>query len=365
MLEADNQPDQKADNETFQQPPPLPAPPPPTAVPPTIQVMSPGRDRSGLWALFGVVAGFMLPVIGCGAFFFITVFSLTLAGSAGTSTGTSSGGFGDAVAIVRVEGVITASDVSDVGTGALSGLVIADLEAAASDPAVKAIVLRVDSPGGGVTGAAQIYEAILEIDKPIVVSMASLAASGGYYVSAPADYIFARPDTLTGSIGVISTFINAEELLEEIGVEATVIATGDNKDFGSFFTDLTPEQVEIWRSITDELFNEFIRVIADGRNMSEDSVRALADGRVYSGRQALENGLVDELGDLDAAIAKAADLGGISGDPRIIEYQRIPSFEDLLLGFSANINRSQSDEINQLIQDMTTPTLEYRYIGPR
>jgi protease-4 len=286
-----------------------------------------------------------------------------LASSGGGATTTSTG-FGDAVAIVRVEGVITASDETDIGTGALSGIVISDLETAGGDPDVKAIVLRVDSPGGVVTGAAQIYEAILEIDKPIVVSMAGTAASGGYYISAPADYIFARPDTLTGSIGVISTFINAEEFLDDLGIEATVIASGDNKDFGSFFNDLSPEQEEIWRSITDELYNEFVRVIADGRNMTEAEVRELADGRVYSGRQALANDLVDELGDLEEAIQKAAELGGISGDPRIIEYDRIPTLDELLLGLSTNLNRSKAGEINQLIHDFTTPTLEYRYIGP-
>lgn len=323
------------------------------------------RDRSGIWAMVGVVAGFMLPTIACSLLTLVGIIGLSLAGSGGGGKTTTSTGFGDAVAIVRVEGIIIASDETEVGTGALSGIVISDLETAAADPTVKAIVLRVDSPGGGVTGAAQIYEALLEIDKPIVVSMAGTAASGGYYVSAPADYIFARPDTLTGSIGVISTFINAEALLEDLGVEATVIASGENKDFGSYFNDLTPEQEEIWRSITNELFDEFVRVIVDGRNMSESVVRELADGRVYSGRQAVANGLVDELGDLEEAIQKAADLGGISGEPRIIEYQRIPTFEDILFGFSTNLNRSQSDEINQLIQDFTTPMVEYRYIGPQ
>jgi protease-4 len=334
-------------------------------VQPPQQIIHHHRDRSGIWALVGVIAGFMLPTIACSILTLVALVGLSLAGNGASGTTTTSSGFGDAVAIVRVEGIITASDETDIGTGALSGIVIADLETAASDPNVKAIVLRVDSPGGGVTGAAQIYEAILEIDKPIVVSMAATAASGGYYISAPADYIFARPDTLTGSIGVISTFINAEELLQDLGVEATVIASGDNKDFGSYFNELSPEQIEIWRSITNELFDEFVRIIVDGRSLSESAVRELADGRVYSGRQALANGLIDELGDLDDAIQKAADLGSISGDPRIIEYERIPSLEELLLGFSTTMNRTQSDEINQLIQDFTTPTLEYRYIGPQ
>jgi protease-4 len=343
---------------SLEQPGYQPAQPPP-------QIIHHHRDRSGIWALIGVAAGFMLPAMGCSLLMLVAFIGLSLAGSGSAGPVTSSGGFGDAVAVVRVEGVITAGDETDVGTGALSGVVIADLEAAEADPSVKAIVLRVDSPGGGVTGAAQIYEALLEVNKPVVVSMAATAASGGYYVSAPADYIFARPDTLTGSIGVISTFINAQEFLDELGVEATIIASGDNKDFGSFFNELSPEQEEIWRTITDELFDEFVRVIVDGRNMSEAAVRELADGRVYSGQQALANGLVDELGDLDEAVRKAADLGGISGDPRIVEYERIPSFQELLLGFSATLNRSQSDEINQLIQDFTTPMVEYRYVGPQ
>ena len=198
MLDAENQPIPEPGHPGIDQSEPAPNPTmsDATAVPVPVQVApsaAPPRDRSGLWALFGVVAGFMLPVIGCGTFFFITVFSLSLAGSVGgAAPRATGGGFGDAVAVVRVEGVIFASDETDIGTGALSGIVIADLEAAAADPSVKAIVLRVDSPGGGVTGSAQIYEAVLEVDKPVVVSMGVTAASGGYYVSAPADHCYRR-----------------------------------------------------------------------------------------------------------------------------------------------------------------------------
>jgi len=351
MVEEDIQPSLEQPKIQVPQPPP--------------QVIHHHRDRSGIWALIGVVAGFMLPTISCGMLTLITFIGLTIASSSSGGPTMTSSGFGDAVAIVRVQGVISASDDNVSGTGALSGVVIADLEAAASDPSVKAIVIRVDSPGGGVTGSAQIYEAVLALDKPVVVSMAGTAASGGYYISAPADYIFARPDTLTGSIGVISTFINAEELLDNLGVQETVIATGDNKDFGSYFNDLTQEQVEIWRSITNELFDEFVRVVAEGRDMSEADVRELADGRVYSGRQALANGLIDELGDLDDAIKKAAELGGISGDPRIVRFDHNPTLEELLLGFSTSFNRTKADEVNELILEFTSPKVEYRYIGPQ
>jgi protease-4 len=293
---------------------------------------------------------------------FFSFFSLALAGGGGNPPGTSTG-FGDAVAIVRVEGVISAGDAENIPSGATSGTVIADLERAATDPTVKAIVLRVDSPGGTVTGSAQIYDELLEMDKPIVVSMASTAASGGYYVSAPAEYIFARPDTVTGSIGVIYTIINAEELLADLGVEVTTITSGPNKDFGSLWSELTPEQREILESLVDESYAEFVRIVATGRGLSEEEVRALSDGRIYSGRQALAIGLVDELGDLEAAIAKAAALGGISGQPRVVEYEHAPTLDQLFAGFASRLGMGQADEILTTVQALSTPALEYRYVG--
>src|SRR5690606_17084576 len=134
-----------------------------------------------------------------------SMLGFSMLGSSLGSTTPASSGVGDAVAIIRIQGAISDGDDADIATGAVSGTVIADLKAAAEDDSIKAIVLRVDSPGGTVTGSAQIYEAILEIEKPVVVSMAGVAASGGYYVSAPADHIFRRPETTTGSLGVVIT----------------------------------------------------------------------------------------------------------------------------------------------------------------
>ena len=334
--------------------------------PQIIQVHSKENGRTPMWILLAVSIGFLLPVCACG---FLSLISFVGMGAAvasvpSSSTTTTSSGFGDAVAIVRVEGTIMDSDSTEFSSDATSGVVIADLEAAASDDQVKAIVLRVNSPGGTVTGSAQIYETIKEIDKPVIVSMAGTAASGGYYISAPADYIFARPDTTTGSLGVVLTLFNTVELGEKVGVKVESITSGPNKAIGSPWEELTDEQRVILEEYIDESYQEFVRIIADGRGMSIEEVYEIADGRIYSGRQALELNLIDELGDFDDAIAKAADMGGIVGEPNIIEYQRLPSFQDMLLGFSSQIGKTEAERVTEAFDALSAPTLEYRYVAP-
>ena len=331
--------------------------------PQVIHLKSEGNNRTALWVLAGVALGFLLPV--CSCIFFVVVAAASL-GTAGFDPATADTGTGDAVAIVRVEGAITSSDHVDdfAAEGATSANVIADLEAASSDDSVKAIVLRVDSPGGTITGSAQIHEAILALEKPVIASMASVAASGGYYVSAPTDYIIARPDTVTGSIGVIMQIFNAEQLATEWGVDVITLTSGSNKALGNSWEAMTPEQQAILQAFINESYDEFVRIVAEGRSLEEGTVRELADGRIYTGRQALANGLVDELGDLDVAITKAAALGGIEGDPRLVEYERLPSFSQLLLGMSSRLFTSDTDRLLQTVNDLTTPSLEYRYVGP-
>lgn len=334
-----------------------------TNFPPSTPTTPPARaGYSPGWLLGAMALGFLLPVCACALFFFG---SLTALGSLGGNfAGTAATETGPAVAIVRVEGTISHTDDEDFVTGAGSGRVMADLRAAEADPDVQAIVLRVDSPGGTVTGSAQIYEVIRnEMTKPVVVSMAGTAASGGYYVSAPADYIFARPDTTTGSLGVILSLVNAQELITDFGVEVVAITSGPNKSIGSPWETLTEEQRVILEAFVDESYAEFVRIIADGRGLPESTVRELADGRIYSGRQALANGLVDELGDLPQAIAKAADLGGITGETRLVEYEHLPNFTDLLLGMNAAAQTTQADQIMGTVYDLLTPRLEYRYTG--
>ena len=329
--------------------------------PPQVIQIQPEKNRTALWILIAVSIGFLLPVCACAVLMVTAVTSLgTLAPDSTTSIGT-----GDAVAIVRVEGTILSSDdTDDFTSGASSGVVMADLRKAVADDSVKAIVLRVDSPGGSVTGSAQIYELLCDIEKPIIVSMAGVAASGGYYVSAPADYIFARPDTVTGSIGVIMTLFNAEELIDEIGVDVINITSGPNKALGSSWDELTPEQRTILEEFIDEAYDDFVQIIVDGRSLDESTVRQIADGRIYSGRQAQANGLVDELGNFQDAISKAAELGGISGEPRIVEYEHLPTLESFLAGLSSRLNQSQADQALEAIEEFTLPSIEYRYVGP-
>ncbi|MEM7111730.1 MAG: signal peptide peptidase SppA [Chloroflexota bacterium] len=328
--------------------------------PQVIHIQPEANNRSALWVLAGVTLGFMLPVCGCILFFMAAV-------SLGSTEFDTAGnvGTGDAVAIVRVEGAITSSDSNDFNTtGATSGNVIADLNSAAADDSVKAVVLRVDSPGGTVTGSAQIHEVIETYEKPVIVSMASVAASGGYYVSAPADYIFARGDTVTGSIGVIMQIFNAEELATTYGVDVITLTSGPNKAVGNMWEEMSPEQQAILEAFIGESYDEFVRVVATGRSMEEAVVREIADGRIYTGRQALANGLVDELGNLDTAVAKAAELGGIEGTPRRVEYERLPTFDQLLTGLSSQLFTSESERVLETIHEFTTPSLEYRYVGP-
>lgn len=312
------------------------------------------------WIVFSMAFGFLLPICTCS---FLAFSSLIILGSGGGSTTTQETGTGPAVAIIRVEGSIVHSDEATDTLGASSGRVIADIEAAVADPEVKAIVLRVDSSGGTVTGSAQIYEALLKVEKPVVISMVSTAASGGYYISMAGDYIFARPDTLTGSLGVIVTMVDASQLLEEYGVKVVSVTSGPHKDIGNPWSPLTTEQTEIFQASVDEAHDDFVQVIMSGRKMDEATVREIADGRFYTGRQALTLNLIDELGDLDEAVTKAAALGGITGEPRRIEYEQTPSFTDFFMGMSQQNQLSETDLFLQTMYKLSSPVLEYRFTG--
>jgi signal peptide peptidase SppA len=171
-----------------------------------------------------------------------------------------------------------------------------------------------------VVGSADIHRALQECPKPIVTSMGEVAASGGYYIACATDYIIARPGTITGSIGVISQYVNAAELLDKLGIHSQVIKSGTYKDQGSVYRELTDEEVAMMQAMVDEMYQEFVAVVADGRGMDPDQVLALADGRVFTGRQAVSLGLVDAEGNLDDAIAVAARLAGLAQVPDVIYY---------------------------------------------
>jgi protease-4 len=216
---------------------------------------------------------------------------------------------GGRVAIVNVKGII-----------AESKSIIDELKQYRKDSSIKAIVLRVDSPGGAVVPSQEIYEEIKRTikSKPVVVSMGSVAASGGYYISCPASKIVANQGTLTGSIGVLIEIPNIKGLLDKIGVKAEVIKSGKYKDITSPFKTLQSDEKEVLQNLIDDVHKQFINAVAEGRKIPYDKVQKIADGRVFTGLKAKELGLVDEIGDLDAAIKIAAKLGGIRGEPELV-----------------------------------------------
>ncbi len=276
--------------------------------------------------------------------------------------------FGDAVAIVRVEGTIMSGEpptpnpfTTDSGT-AYSQRVINELKEANDDSSVKAVILFVDSPGGSVFASDEIALQIKEMSKPIITAMGSMAASGGYYVSAPTQEIWASPHSLTCSIGVISQFLNLEEFSEEYGVTAITVKSGKFKDTGNPFREFTEDDRALWQTIIDEAYDQFVQIVADGRKMSEADVRAVADGRVCTGKQAKAMGLVDQLGYLPDVIDRAAELGGIQGEPRLVEYRREVS---LFGSLGSAFNRpTPVEELKQLINFHAGSPLMYLYLAP-
>jgi protease-4 len=230
---------------------------------------------------------------------------------------------GEKVALVRVVGVII--DSTDV---------IEELKEYSQDSSVKAVVIRVDSPGGAVAPSQEIYEEIIKLkeNKKVVVSMGSVAASGGYYISAPADKIVANAGTLTGSIGVIMEIPNVAGLMEKIGVEAQIVKSGRHKDIASAFRSLTPEEKQLLQNVLDDVHDQFITAVSDSRGINPEDIKTIADGRIFTGRMAKELGLVDELGNLQDAIMLAGELTGIKGEPEVVTKKDEFSIFDLLKG---------------------------------
>ncbi len=240
------------------------------------------------------------------------------------------------IAVVPIQGTIVPADATVAGvqpTSTPEGLADA-LQQAKDDPGVAAIVLEVNSPGGGVTASDEMHRSILDFreqtGKPVVVYMGDVAASGGYYISTAADRIVANETTLTGSLGVIFTLTDFSELADRYGVEQEVVKSGEFKDMGSSFRDLTPEEREIFQSIVDEAYDEFVSVIVEGRDLSEERVREIADGRVYSAEQAKELGLVDSFGELDEASNVSRELAGVE-EATVVRYVESPTFTETLL----------------------------------
>jgi protease-4 len=271
---------------------------------------------------------------------------------------------GPGIGVIRIDGVIVSGvQPSPRQQGIVYSEHIADvIKRAGENDNVKAMVLRVDSPGGSVVGSNEIYEALLELEKPIVVSMGEMGASGGYYISCAADQIMVNPSTLTGSIGVIAQMPNVKELMDKIGVEVNVIKSGKLKDEGSPFRPMTEEEEAIWQEIIDEAYDQFVTIVAEGRELPKDEVREIADGRIYTGLQAIELDLADEEGNLPDAIKLAAELGDIKGVPEIIELYEPPTFLESL--FMSLPGSSMSLSLEDTVGVEMRPNLQFLYSGP-
>ena len=297
------------------------------------------RRRKWPWVVGGLVA---LGLLGLAV---ISVALLVALGAGGMVGGASpvvyeeeyvSGEGTNKVAVIPVQGAIASADSTLGGvqpTVTPEGLADA-LGQAADDDSVQAVVLAVNSPGGGVTASDEMHQSILDFKektgKPVVVSMGDTAASGGYYISTAADSIVANETTLTGSLGVIFQLNNFEELADKYGYKQVVIKSGEFKDIGNAFREVTPEEREIFQSLVDESYAEFVDVISTGRDIPEDRVREIADGRIYSGQRARELGLVDSFGGLDEASAEARELAN-AGQATVVRYVQPPTFTDALL----------------------------------
>jgi protease-4 len=252
---------------------------------------------------------------------------------------------GKRLGLVEIEGVILDSKRT-----------VEQLERFEDDASITAVILRIDSPGGGVAASQEIYEAakrVRERGKFVVASMGSVAASGGYYIACAADTIMANPGTTTGSIGVIMEMMNATELLNKIGVRFDVIKSGRYKDSGSPFRPMTEEDRKYFQRYVDDAYEQFVGVVASERELEKSEVLKLADGRVFTGQQALEMGLIDLTGTYQEALALAAEVTNIEGKPHVVTpRKRKITIWDILFG----------DLEQHLIRLQTLPVLRYQWV---
>jgi protease-4 len=267
-------------------------------------------------------------IVGGGTFFFLVLCLVAavvyFAGEGSSRLSLSS----NQIAVIDLEGVI--SDSREF---------VEELKDYGDRSPVRSVVIRINSPGGGVAASQEIYEAVkkfrADTKKKVVVSMGSVAASGGYYIACGADKIFANPGTITGSIGVIAEWYNYGDLLRWAKMENVVIKSGTFKDAGSGTRPLTDEEKVYFQSLISNMYNQFVSAVASSRKMQDEAVRKLADGRVYTGQEAKADGLVDELGTMQDAIDAAARMAGIEGEPKVLSRTRKRfTILDLLLGDS-------------------------------
>jgi len=267
--------------------------------------------------------GRRLTIVGAAFLVFLAVAGLFVIVVGGARSG--EGGpalFGPRVAVVELEGIII--DVDDV---------VRELKADRENPAIRAVVMRINSPGGVVGPTQELHDAVLRLrkaGKPVVASLGAVAASGGYYVAVACDQIYANPGTLTGSIGVIMQLANVEQLMKKVGVDYVVVKAGQYKDIGNISRSMTPEERRVLQALLDDVHGQFIGAVAAGRKLEREQVARFADGRVFSGVQARDLKMVDALGGLEDAVLAAGKLAGLPSPPSVIQPRRHFSIMDLL-----------------------------------
>ncbi|MFZ0290243.1 MAG: signal peptide peptidase SppA [Candidatus Sulfotelmatobacter sp.] len=279
--------------------------------------MAERRSRTLLWILIGGGAFFL---------FVLAVFSLVYLTLRAGGNETSFDGFGDRIGVVDLDGVILSPEP-----------VVGQLKKFNDDSSIKAIILHVNSPGGGVAASEEIYREVKRIHdekkKRIVVSIETVGASGAYYVSSASNKIYADNGSIVGSIGVIAEWVNYGDLLKWAKLKSIVFKTGEFKDTGNPTRDLTPAEQAYMQSLIDNMFGQFVQAVADGRGMKFDDVKAIANGKVWTGEQALSMKLIDNVGDFEAVVKDTAKSVGISGEPTLVHPEKDrKTLLDLLLG---------------------------------
>ena len=291
--------------------------------------------------LFGLL---LLSMIGV-AFFFLVYSMSSVKGDKATFIAK------DRIGVVPLKGVILDSrPVNDA------------LEKFSKDDSIKAIILRIDTPGGGVGPSQEIFDKVRSVrkKKTVVASMGSMATSGGYYVACAAEKIVANPGSLTGSIGVIMHFTNVEDLFKKVGLRASVIKSGKYKDAGSPFRDMTKEERELLQALIDDVHEQFVDAVSGSRTLDKEKVKEIADGRIFTGRQAVGLKLVDELGDLDHAAEVAATLAQLDGKPELVypKEERRSVWRYMMEEMVSVLKREMVESVVE-----TGPGLSYIYVS--
>lgn len=275
----------------------------------------------------------------------LSVLMTALSGSISSSSGIT---FTNKVGVIPIVGAIEDST-----------LLLEQIAYFTKDKSIKAIILRIDSPGGGVGASQEIYREIgrTREEKPVVVSMGGVAASGGYYIAAASDKIVANPGTITGSIGVIMQYYQYKELAEKIGFKREVIKSGEFKDIGNPHRDLTDKDKEILDAVISDIQSQFVNAVAAGRNLPAEKVSEIADGRIFTGAMAKKWGLVDQLGNFEDAVTLAKELAEIDGEVNLVYPQKKKlKLLDILLG-------EATESISNILKNSTKSSIEYRWDG--